>query len=823
MILSNLLKMFTGSEDSKSAYKKKLNRLYNYQSISDILPYDSFDDKRDIYLNKDSIGFIFECDLMVGSGELVQRELSVLFDNVLPAGSNLQFFLISSHKVGDITAEWLSARQQHRNELIKYLADSRSNYLNENLGTQQLIRNQRLIVSYSQKISAKTKGIATVFDELYELKSQIQNNFMIIGLRPRAMRPEGLINLINEILCFESKPFPATNKYNKSSSISSQIAGSENSYFIADEHIVVNKNNHIEVYKTEDYPEYWSLSSMGKMLGDFDNDQYKIVSPFILFFGVHKPKDNMLVSKKLAKASKVEKSARTVIAKWVPQIVDEANEWGQIRQRLKEGDKILYSKTQLILFGPEDLVKKSQIIIDTYYYRLGWKFVKDYGLQLTSLIASLPMSYGEFGGEWNQYLGHFKTSLSSEVTNLLPMQGECKGTNSPGMILSGRRGQLMYWYPFDSKNGNYNVCVVGRSGAGKSVFMEELVTAHMGLGGNVFILDCGRSFEKLTKILLGKFIEFSAGSQVCLNPFSTIDSADQEDLQNNIQMIKSVIVTMAGPNHGTTDLENALIEQAVIMAIANKGQASGLEDIYQILINSDDSRARDVGTKLFPYSLEGQYGRYFNGQATLNFNESLITVEFEELNSRKDLQSVIVQMYMILISNRVFFGKGKTKTIITIDEAWQLLEGKQSGQFIEAFVRKVRKYNAALVVGTQSMEDFEKTASTRAVLAQSDTLCLLSQKIESIEVLKKEGKFKISDHEAKLLESVRTIHGKYAEVMIKGAHGFNICRLYLDDFSKTLYSTADEYHKVMNLVNDHGLEMGQAVKMVSEEKYAISA
>ena len=147
--------------------------------------------------------------------------------------------------------------------------------------------------------------------------------------------------------------------------------------------------------------------------------------------------------------------------------------------------------------------------------------------------------------------------------NLLPMQGEWQGTKSPGMILAGRRGQIFTWHPFDNNAGNYNVCVVGRSGSGKSVFMQELMTSTLGLGGKVFVLDVGRSFEKTCFLLEGQFIEFKAKTPLCLNPFSTIPAHDEEAAQDALAMLKSVIMLMAAPTQGVDDMGAALIEQAM--------------------------------------------------------------------------------------------------------------------------------------------------------------------------------------------------------------------------------------------------------------------
>src|SRR5260221_12670258 len=107
------------------------------------------------------------------------------------------------------------------------------------------------------------------------------------------------------------------------------------------------------------------------------------------------------------------------------------------------------------------------------------------------------------------YFQNLKTTLSTEAANLLPLQGEWKGTHSPGIPLVGRRGQIFTWSPFDNNEGNYNVAVAGKSGSGKSVFMQELVMSTLGQGGQVFVLDVGRSFEKIVKFLGGQYIEFT--------------------------------------------------------------------------------------------------------------------------------------------------------------------------------------------------------------------------------------------------------------------------------------------------------------------------
>lgn len=75
------------------------------------------------------------------------------------------------------------------------------------------------------------------------------------------------------------------------------------------------------------------------------------------------------------------------------------------------------------------------------------------------------MTWAEYCTDLKE-LNLLQTTINTECGALVPMQGEWMGTQTPGMLLVGRRGQLVNWNPFDNKAGNYNTVVVGRSGSG---------------------------------------------------------------------------------------------------------------------------------------------------------------------------------------------------------------------------------------------------------------------------------------------------------------------------------------------------------------------
>jgi type IV secretory pathway VirB4 component len=82
---------------------------------------------------------------------------------------------------------------------------------------------------------------------------------------------------------------------------------------------------------------------------------------------------------------------------------------------------------------------------------------------------------------------------------------------------------------------------------------------------------------------------------------------------------------------------------------------------------------------------------------TVNLSKSMVVVELEELKERKDLQEVIVQMVIVQITNKLYLGDRKTPSLVVLDEAWDMLRGRQSGEFIETAARRLAKIQGALL------------------------------------------------------------------------------------------------------------------------------
>ena len=799
---------------------EKINAALKLYSLGEFLPYVSYEEETGLFYNHKGVGFVLETLPLVGAGEDAERQIRGLFQHTLPEGSTLQVLLVASHRIEEWLSPWEKARQGE-NDVLAMLASKRAEYFRSLSLTSdargQRVRTFRVIVSWSQNKKPQTPLERR---QVQEVRDQVQGVFEGLGLPVKRWAAHDLLVRLDEILNVSNSltdPFLMWNPYE---ALNRQLMSPSTHIQATPEGLLMDGGKHaLRTYSVRSCPSAWSLWGMDSFLGDLQDAFLTLPCDFMIHYGVHICDESTLKSRMLWKCQQVERQAQTPFARWIPSLKKEAEEWGYVRHKFEEGQRLVRTRYQVALISPSDKIGSAEQSLLNLYRAHRWELCRDTYFHLPSFVSCLPMSWGEGSAEDNLFCKKSKLTLSHEPANLLPMVGEWHGTKTPGMLLAGRRGQLFYWHPFDNTSGNYNCIVVGRSGAGKSVFMEEFITSMMAQKGKVYILDVGRSFERAVRKLGGQIIRFSRKDPLCLNPFSTIQTRDSQEVEDSLTMLKSVIALMASPLGGASDDEMVLIEKALQQAWESQGQKATMTTVAQALLDKGNPLAHRLGERLHPYTASGFYGRFFEGEATVDLSHSLLLFEFEELKEKKDLQAVILQIVILQVTQQVYLGDREFPKALVVDEAWDLLRGKQSGEFIETAARRLRKYKGALVTGTQSIHDFYATPGAQAAFENSDWMCLLSQKKESIEHLKKSGRLSLEPGMEELLKSVHTKQGQYSEVMIAGPMGYALGRLILDPFSNILYSTRAEDYAAVQRLEEQGFSLNDAVQRVAQERF----
>ena len=817
---------------------------FDHHRIATLLPWESWDEDTGFYFNTDSFGFVLECAPASGLGEEDAKSIASIFTQNLPPHTGLQFCLSASPAVMPQLTEWARGRIRSgdrpsdrvdegprinaRTEgAFSHIARARIDHLKPLAwrsllrGEALLIRDFRLFVSVCFPLPGNASRAGDLRNA-ENVRASAIGTLATAGIHARDAHPDQLIDFVDDLVNPRAgrEPKRAPRSWDPLSPIRDQVPMPDTGLVVFPDHLRIN-DTEVRTLTAANYPRQWWLGSMDELIGDFFEGIKRYPCPFVLTASVYIP--DQINAKQMAKmkSARATQATQSPIARFVPSWFEKKAEWDYVNEKVDEGHTLCKVSHQLLLYSPlgEGEIHAQQV--RSLLGAKGWEFVPDRYLQLPAWMSALPLTLSRpLASDLSQF-NRMRTMLTWTAANLLPLIAEWKGIRRkpegdepqyPLIQLIGRRGQIMDWDPFGNEgDGNFNIAIAASSGSGKSFFTQEMIMNLLSDGGRCWVIDAGESYRWLCRLLEGEYIEFTPTSRICLNPFTQI-----EDWEDGIAMLKPLVAQMAFPNDAPSDFQMSAIERALNAVWRDKGQEAEITDVRDWLAAQDDQRVRDIAEHLYPYAREGMYGRWFAGPATVSLSEQLTVLELSGLNNKPDLQTVVLMLLMMRISQAMYLGDRMVRKACIIDEAWRLLGSGRSGQFIEEGYRVVRKFGGLFCTITQSIEDYYKSPVAQAAFENSDWTLLLRQKEDAIDQLDKASKLAMTAYKKRAIKSLKMVKGAYSEVMIIGRHGWAIGRLAVDPFSGRLYSTTARDFEQIRRMTESGLTVHEAVMKLME-------
>jgi conjugal transfer ATP-binding protein TraC len=511
--------------------------------------------------------------------------------------------------------------------------------------------------------------------------------------------------------------------------------------------------------------------------------------------------------------------AESPSGRYIPGITEEAAEWKQAVSALSDGATMCYLGLKVGIISPAKLVAKNTSEVKAVWRNRGFTIHEDTYLQPLGFKSMIPMGIGKMVTKDLHSMGHLSPKYSTNAVSLSPLIAEWKGTGTNTITLFGRRGQIMGIDLYDNDKGNYNFAVVAGSGSGKSFFLNELAFAYLSKGAKVWIIDVGRSYVKLCSVLKGDFVEFSEKSSPCLNPFTFV-----VDIKEEMEILKPLLSQMmTGDDYRLTSVQFSELEVAIQRTWEKYGNDASITKVREEMLemanpNNPSCPVAAMAKMLYTWTKDGTYGEYFEGRANLDFNNSFTVLELEELNAKKSLQTVVLMILMYRITNEMYVKRDGQKKIVIIDEAWALMNGGDTAEFIEKGYRRARKYGGAFGTATQSVDDYYRNEASEAAINNADFVFMLRQKKESIERIGKEGKIHMDAWKKRTLLDLTTKGGVYSEIYVSSPIGEGVGRLFVDPYTSLLYSSKDEDYQAITSYETQGYETAEAIEMVLRDR-----
>lgn len=827
-------------------------------AITSLLNYKSYDADRGLYHNHDSVGFAIVALPTAGLGMQEIRTLEGIFTNTYKAGTVLQVILHADPNVDHIIDRWADARgvdeRVSNPEVFRMLARRRADYLKKAAwqglfhDESLLMRDYHLIITCNvPKARGQDELSRADLDELERHRSAVLGVLRSAQMQGESMTPDMIINMVGDI--FRPKLDPAEPReripYDPAVELREQIVPDETAVYVGRDNMTIDwRGNRVSVmpYSVKQYPAEWSASLNGELLGPFFNRVQRIASPVTMSLLIHVPDQVSAMSMAKQKLLRATQMRDSPVGKYVPAWIGRQQDWKFVVAKMEQGSKLLQVAFNIALYskvGEEETAEQS---LKSVFSSMGWRLAKTRFAVLPRFFATLPLVVGREAYTVSKRLRFFRSMLSWNCVNIAPWIGEWKGNvpsgQDPSLLFVGRRGQLCYVDPFQNSKGNYNIAVAAASGSGKSVFTQDYLMAFLGTGGRAFVIDSGRSYENMCKLLGGEFIDFSKMSNPNLNPFTTIidrDAVPEEvwrespnTFSDQLPILRELIGTMADPYNPMPAKHSALLADAITQAWQQKKNKATITTVGELLASSEHQEARDIAIMLRPYMAGGGFAEYFEGDANIDFRNNFVVLELDDLSAKGDLQAIVVLLLMKRITEVMYLSGRKQKKICIIDEAWRFLTGGGgAARMIEEGYRTARKYNGSFMTITQGIPDYYKSPTTIAAYVNSDFTFILRQKPESLAEVKNKGYLVMNEWEERTYRSIDTFGpspefptGKYSEISIKSPGGMAVGLLCLDPMSASMMSTKAADVEAIKALEKQGYSKLEALEKVVEQRIA---
>ena len=354
----------------------------------------------------------------------------------------------------------------------------------------------------------------------------------------------------------------------------------------------------------------------------------------------------------------------------------------------------------------------------------------------------------------------------------------------------GRTVELLNLY--DEQHPNHTLLICGRSGSGKTMSANVLMSRCLAAGARAFVIDRAGHYETLSRLVEGaQQIEIGAeDSPYALNPWDVPDPAKvpREKVAFLIALHQVMMGRLDGQQLGMLASGiRAVYGKAA--ALDGRPTESLLRD--ELRAQADDAHKadapeiaatlRNLADQLGEYCGEGTYAYLLDRPTTVPLDSPLVIFDTRTC-PESQLQLVMFQV-MEYVTGTVqrHWARHRTEAVrpgaplflgrsmMLIDEAWHLIRRDETGEYANDLARRARHLGLALIVMSQQLSDFN-TEYGKALVRNSAQQLLLSQNPQEIPFIAET--VELSEREANELGRLKTIKGRHAQMLwLNGARG----------------------------------------------------
>jgi type IV secretion system protein VirB4 len=259
--------------------------------------------------------------------------------------------------------------------------------------------------------------------------------------------------------------------------------------------------------------------------------------------------------------------------------------------------------------------------------------------------------------------------------------------------------------------------VLGGTGSGKSFLLNFLVTSAQQYDPFTVVLDLGHSYRKLAALLHGRYVELGLQQQsVRINPFAL--DATPEHLHFLHAFVRVLLEGEDG--YRLSDAEDREVYEAVENLYALHKAQRRLFTVANLL-------PRTLAARLHKWIDGGRYAELFdNVEDTLAFDRLQI-FDFDAMRAFPSLIEPLLFYILHRVNDTVHADAAvRTLKLCVMDEAWRFIQNPTLRSYVQEALKTWRKRNGAVLLATQTLDDFASVDMLRTVVESCPTKLLLA-------------------------------------------------------------------------------------------------
>jgi len=313
--------------------------------------------------------------------------------------------------------------------------------------------------------------------------------------------------------------------------------------------------------------------------------------------------------------------------------------------------------------------------------------------------------------------------LTTNAADLVPIETPWPGTpQSPLFLLETPYRQLIPFSPFDPGLSDANVLTIGKSGGGKTLMTQMLLSMAARVDPLVSIIERGDSYQPLVELMGGQMISMSLDSDQTINAWD-LPKGEREPSKDQVAFLRNLTRHMMGEGGAEdTDLLDGLLTEAILRtykraAIRPSNPIPTFCDLRDELAQwRDEERNQRVmdeahlaGIKLRSWTGErGPYSKLFDRPTTISLESSWLFFNVEKLADDARLEGAMSLVIARAMSLRAS-GKTGRPAIVIMDEFWFILDSPVLAPEAVQLFRTARKRGVIVCGISQTVEDYVGT------------------------------------------------------------------------------------------------------------------